>query len=206
MIKELESKIARLEDLLQRAASEILANVLYEKALPTDLWANSEKIIGAIKKVTEEIRESMLILKPDRAPSIRRKFKAFMQPVNAFEEILKKPAELSPNSSKQALEQLRKAVTESQEFIEMAKDIAKNPSQSIFEVLKLKEVYEAKEYISKVSVPDAVFARLEFLNKNMEILKHRISNLEQAVSELLRQIDRVQEEISKFQRSQQESQ
>ncbi len=206
MIKELESKIAHLEDLLQRVASEILANVLYEKALPTDLWANSEKIIGAIKKVTEEIRESMLILKPDRAPSIRRKFKAFMQPVNAFEEILKKPAELSPNSSKQALEQLRKAVTESQEFIEMAKDIAKNPSQSIFEVLKLKEVYEAKEYISKVSVPDAVFARLEFLNKNMEILKHRISNLEQAVSELLRQIDRVQEEISKFQRSQQESQ
>ncbi|MCD6469665.1 hypothetical protein J7L29_02570 [Candidatus Bathyarchaeota archaeon] len=205
MIRDLESKIVYLEDLLQRVASEILANVLYEKTSPSDLWANSAEIINAIRKVSEEIKEGMLILKPDRAPSIKRAFRAFAQPINMFEETLKKPTESPYSSSKQALEQLRKAVTGSQEFIEMAKEVAKNPSRYILEILKLKEVYEAKEYISKVSVPDAVFARLEFLNKNMEILKHRISNLEQAVQELLRQIDRVQEEISKFQRSRQET-
>ncbi len=205
MIRDLESKIVYLEDLLQRVASEILANVLYEKTSPSDLWANSAEIINAIRKVSEEIKEGMLILKPDRAPSIKRAFRAFTQPINMFEETLKKPTESPYSSSKQALEQLRKAVTGSQEFIKMAKEVAKNPSRYILEILKLKEVYEAKEYISKVSVPDAVFARLEFLNKNMEILKHRISNLEQAVQELLRQIDRVQEEISKFQRSRQET-
>jgi len=205
MIRDLESKIVYLEDLLQRVASEILANVLYEKTSPSNLWANSAEIINAIRKVSEEIKEGMLILKPDRAPSIKRAFRAFVQPINMFEETLKKPTESPYSSSKQALEQLRKAVTGSQEFIEMAKEVAKNPSRYILEILKLKEVYEAKEYISKVSVPDAVFARLEFLNKNMEILKHRISNLEQAVQELLRQIDRVQEEISKFQRSRQET-
>jgi len=205
MIRDLESKIVYLEDLLQRVASEILANVLYEKTSPSNLWANSAEIINAIRKVSEEIKEGMLILKPDRAPSIKRAFRAFVQPINMFEETLKKPTESPYSSSKQALEQLRKAVTGSQEFIEMAKEVAKNPSKYILEILKLKEVYEAKEYISKVSVPDAVFARLEFLNKNMEILKHRISNLEQAVQELLRQIDRVQEEISKFQRSRQET-
>lgn len=205
MIRDLESKIVYLEDLLQRVASEILANVLYEKTSPSNLWANSAEIINAIRKVSEEIKEGMLILKPDRAPSIKRAFRAFVQPINMFEETLKKPTESPYSSSKRALEQLRKAVTGSQEFIEMAKEVAKNPSRYILEILKLKEVYEAKEYISKVSVPDAVFARLEFLNKNMEILKHRISNLEQAVQELLRQIDRVQEEISKFQRSRQET-
>lgn len=206
MIKDLESKIAYLEDLLQKVASEILANVLYERALPADLWANSTEVISAIKKVAEEIKDGMLILKPDRVPSIKRRFRAFIQPINMFEEILKKPTGYPPNSSKQALEQLRKAVTRSQEFIEMAKDVAKNPSRHILEILKLREVYEAKEYISKVSVPDAVFARLEFLNKNMEILKHRISNLQHSIQELLRQIDKVQEEILKFQRSQQEDQ
>ncbi len=205
MIRNLKSKITYLEDLLQRIASEILANVLYEKALPADLWASSEKIIDAIKKTAEEIKENMLILKPDRSPSIKRTFKEFIQPINMFEEILKKTPEASPNSSKLALEHLRKAVTESQEFVEMAKSVAANPSQYVLEILKLKEVYGAKEYISKVSIPEAVFARLEFLNKNMEILKHRISNLEHSIQELVRQIDRVQEEISKFQRSQQKT-
>lgn len=202
MIKDLESKVSYLEDLLQRVASNILANVLYEKASPADLWADSAEVINAIRKVAEEIKEGMLILKPEKAPSIKRVFKAFTQPINMFEEILRKPAKPPHESSRQALEQLRKAVTGSQEFIKMAKDIAKNPSQHILEILRLKEVYEAKEYLSKVSVPDAIFARLEFLNKNMEILKSRISKFEQAIQELLKQIDKVQEEILKFQRSQ----
>ncbi len=205
MIKDLEAKIIYLEDLLQKVTSEILANVLYEKIPPTDLWGKSEELINAMSKVAKEVRDGMLLFRPDRAPSIKRKFKAFMQPINVFVNMLKKPAEPPLSSSKQALDQLRKAVAESQDFIEMAKNIVKNPSESILEILKLREVYEAKEYISKVSIPEIIHARLEYLKKSMEILKVRVSGLEQAARDLLRQVDKVQEEISRFQRAQQEN-
>ncbi|MEM1581641.1 MAG: hypothetical protein QXK89_03905 [Candidatus Bathyarchaeia archaeon] len=202
VVKDLESKIIYLEDLLQKISTGILANVLFERAPPAELWAKSEADINAIRKVSEEIRDAMLLLKPERGPSIKKVFRDFIQPINSFVETLKKPLDPSKSSSKQALDFLRGAVTESQEFINMAKDIAKNPSWGISEILKLKEVYEAKNYISKVSVPEAIYARLEYFKKVMEILKFRISGLEQASQELLKQMDRLQEEISKFQQSQ----
>jgi len=202
IIKDLESKINYLEDLLGKVSSEILANVFYERISLEELWSRSEADIVAIRKAAEEIRDMMLTLKPERASSIRRAFKEFMQPVNSFIELFKKLPEQYYGNSKQAIDHLRGAIAESQGFINLAKEIAKNPSDGIFEILKLKEVYEAKEYISRVSIPEAVYARLEHLKRNMEALKPRISSLEQAAQELVRQMDKLQEEISKFQRSQ----
>jgi len=198
-IKDLESKINYLESLLEGVSSNILANISYERASPEDLWSKSETDINAIRRTAEEIRDIMLLLKPEKAPSIRRAFKGFIQPINIFIEILRKPSEQVQDASKQALDHLRRAVAESQEFINAAKDVVKNPSESILEILKLKEIYETKEYISKVSVPETVFARLEHFKRGMETLKLRILNLEQVVQELLKQMDKLQEEISRFQ-------
>jgi len=202
IIKDLESKINYLEGLLEGVSSNILANISYERASPEDLWNKSETDINAIRRAAEEIRDIMLLLKPEKAPSIRRSFRDFIQPINIFIEMLRKPSERAQDVSKQALDHLRRAVAESQEFINVAKDVAKNPSESILEILKLKEIYETKEYISKVSVPETVFARLEHFKRGMETLKLCILNLEQAVQELLKQMDKLQEEISRFQQSQ----
>lgn len=204
MIKDLESKIVHLEDLIQKVSSEILANVAYEKLPPTELWARSEDLIGAIRNLTEEMRDKMLLLRPEKAPSIRRKFRAFLQPLNDFKEALQKPADPS-GASKQALEHLRRVVTESQEFIEMARDIMEKPSEGILELLKLREIYEAKEYISRVSVPETVYVKLEHLKRSMETLRLRISSLEQTIKDLLKQMDKFQEEASVFQQEQRET-
>lgn len=199
IIKELESKTVYLEDLLQRISGEILANVLYEKASPEELLAKSEDEVNAARKAAEEMRDYMLLLKPEKASSIRRAYREFMQPINSFLEVLKKQAEPRQNLSKQALDYLRKAVTEGQDFIELSRDIIKSPSETILEILRLKEICEAKDYISRVSIPEAVYARLEYFRKSMETLKINLSRLEQSIQELLIQIGRVEEEISRFQ-------
>lgn len=204
MIKDLESKIVHLEDLIQKISSEILANVTYEKLPPAELWARSEELISAVRKLAEEIRDKMLLLRPERTPTIRRKFRAFLQPLNSFKETLQNPAD-PYGASKQALEHLRTAVTESQEFIEIARDILEKPSEGILELLKLREVYETKDYISRVSVPETVYVKLEHLKRSMETLRLRISSLEQAIKDLLKQMDRFQEEASVFQRERQET-
>ncbi len=204
MIKDLESKIVHLEDLIQKISSEILANVTYEKLPPAELWTKSEGLVSAVGNLAEEIRDRMLLLRPERAPSIRRKFRSFLQPLNNFKGTLQKPSD-PYRASKEALEHLRMAVTESQEFIEMAKDILEKPSDGVLELLKLREVYEAKEYISRVSVPETVYVKLEHLKRSMETLRFRISILDQAIKDLLKQMDRFQEEASVFQQEKQET-
>lgn len=201
MIRDIEGKISYLEELMQRISNEIIANVSYERARPTDLWAKSETDINAVKGAAKEIRDAMLILRPERAPSIKRRFKALMQPIENFTETLRRSSEQDLSVSKQALEHLRAAIAEGQGFIDLAREILRNPSESILEILKLKEVYGAKEYLLRISVPEAVYVRLEHLTKSMETLKLRILGLEQAIQELLRQMDRVQEEIQKFHRA-----
>jgi len=198
LIKNLESKISYLEDLLERISRNILANVLYEEAPPSKLLADSENYIENIKMTSEEIRDLMFILKPERAPSIRRVFKEFIQPINSFVDSLKE-SEQAQSSLKISFEYLRKALAQSQSFINLAKDVAREPSRSIAEVLRLKEISDAKNYISKVYVPEAIYMRLEYFKRNLESFKTHALNLEQSVRELLKYISKLEEEISKFQ-------
>jgi len=201
VIRDLEFRISHLEDLIQGISSEILANVLYEKAPPSKLLADSEDKVGIIKKTAEDIRDAILLLKPERTPSIKRAFRDFIQPINSFIEILKNP-EQTQNATRQALDLLRKAVAQSQDFISLSRDIAKNPSKIILEVMRLKEISEAKDYLSKVSVPEALYTRLEHLRERLGALRSRILSLEQTAGELLKYVDRLEEEISKFQQPQ----
>lgn len=202
LIKDLEMKIIHLEDLVQKISSEILANIASEKLSPVELWTLSEANVNAMIDLAEEISNTLLFLKPEKAPSIKKRLKAFIQPLNSFKEILHK-TDSSIETSKQALEHLRTSIIESQEFINIAREIVKKPSEGIFEILKLKEVYESKEYISKVSVPEAVYMKIEHLKKSVEALKFRISNLEEAIKDLLRQMEKFQEATSVFQKEQQ---
>jgi len=201
VIRDLEFRISHLEGLIQGISSEILANVLYEKAPPSKLLADSEDKVGIIKKTAEDIRDAILLLKPERTPSIKRAFRDFIQPINSFIEILKNP-EQTQNATRQALDLLRKAVAQSQDFISLSRDIAKNPSKIILEVMRLKEISEAKDYLSKVSVPEALYTRLEHLRERLGALRSRILSLEQTAGELLKYMDRLEEEISKFQQPQ----
>jgi len=65
-------------------------------------------------------------------------------------------------------------------------------------LLRLKEVYDAKDYLSAVSIPEAMYIRLEGLKREIGNLKTSIANIEQALSELKRNLETILDEISKF--------
>lgn len=201
MVKDLESKISYLEYLLQNISSSILANVFYEKAPPSRLLADSESYVDLVKKTADEMKDLMLLLKPERAPSIKRAIREFIQPINSYIETLKNPPEQTPKITKQSLEYLRSAMAQSQELINLARDIARNPSSGIVEILRLKEISETKEYLSRVSVPEVIYVRLEHLKKSLSDLKASISSFERSAQELLKCVSRLEEEISRFQQA-----
>lgn len=199
LIRDLESKISHLEEILQNISVKILANIFYEDAPPARLLADSENYISALRETAEEAKSIMLLLKPERTPSIKRAFREFTQPIDAFIRTLRE-AEATRGSSKPSLEHLKAAIKQGQDFVGLAKEIAKNPSMCIAEILRLKEISEAKDYILRVNVPEAIYIRLEHLKKSLESLKAHILSLDESARDLLRCIDKAREEISKFQK------
>lgn len=197
MIQEYEEKIGQFEVLLQRITTDLTSNVVLEKMTPTDVWRRSERDITSLRDITGQLMDLMLLLKPEVAPTIRRRVDALLEHLRAFEEALKKRG--SEEDSKVALEELRKASIEGANLLELAKKIRENPSKSLFTILRLKEVYDAKEYLSAVSIPEASFVRFENLKRAIRNLNLSILNVEQALKDLKSILDTVSDELSKFQ-------
>ena len=198
MIQDYEVKIGQFEELLQRITTEIISNVLLEKMPASEVWSRSRKDIISLIDLTEHLRGLMLLLKPERAATIKRRAEATLKPLKAFEDILLGKAEGIPADSKRALEELRKATAEASELLELAKEIRDKPSEGISMLLRLKEVYDAKNYLSAVSIPEVMYVRLESLKREIGNLKISIVHVEQALSELKQNLETVLDEISKF--------
>ena len=197
-IENYGQNVAKLEELLQKITATMTSAMVLEKLPPSDLWNRSESDVVAFQSLAGRLRDSMLVLKPEIAPTIRRRTEALLQPLNSFRDILFRKSDSPLANSKVALEELRVVVMEGSNFLDLAKDVKKNPSESISAVLKLKEVYEAKEYLSAVPAPEAAYVRFVALGKTLEKLRLRVSDLERALGELRENINSVQEEMSKF--------
>jgi hypothetical protein len=137
-------------------------------------------------------------MKPEKNPVIKQFFKATIQPLNVFKEVLfrKTPDPLA--NSKLALEALRKAMNGGNNFLDLAKNIRDNPSPIIQEILKLREVYETKEYLGTVQAPGAFQIRLNNLIDYVEVLSASLSNLEKALDAVKECINNFRENSQKF--------
>ncbi|MCW4020467.1 MAG: hypothetical protein NWF14_04475 [Candidatus Bathyarchaeota archaeon] len=196
--KDYGLNIAEFEELLQRITANMTSGLFFEKLPPRELWKKSEADVTALQSLAAQLRDSMLVLKPEKAPTIEKRTEVLLQPLTSFKERLFQKSDDPLVNSRLALDELRKAVMEGSSFLDLVKEIKQSPSESISAVLKLKEVYDAKEYLSTISVPEAAYVRFLGLRKNVETFKASTSNLERALGELTENLDRIVEEVSKF--------
>jgi len=187
--------IGEFEELLQKIATEITSSVLLERILPRDLWNKAEPSVMSLRGLAEKLTEIMYLLKPEKTPTIEKRFRELIQPLNAFKDLLFEKAEHPLTNSKLALEKLREAMEKGSDFLTLAKNIRNEPSKGIMEILKLKEVYGAKEYISTVPVPETIHLRFVGLKNELENLTF---DLERALGEVRTHLSKIQEEIAKF--------
>ena len=198
MIEDYNLKISQFEELLQRITSDITSNVVLEKLAPSEIWERSQRNVTLLRDLAKQLRDFMLLLKPERAPTIKRRVEALLKPLSIFEDILLRKSEGSPDDSRLALDELRRAAVEGANFLELVKEIRDNPSESIATILRLKEVYDAKEYLSAISIPEATYVRFEGLKKEIKNLRLSIASIERALEDLKHSLEGVAAEISKF--------
>ncbi len=198
LIQDYDLKISQFEDLLQRITAETASSVVLEKMTPSEVWSRTQRDVTSLRDLAKQLKDLMLLLKPERAPTIKRRIEALLKPLSIFEDMLLRKPEGSPDDSRRALDELRRATIEGSNFLELAKEIRDNPSEGISTLLRLKEVYDAKEYLSAISIPEATYVRFEGLKKEIKNLRLSIVNLERALTDLKNSLDAVSAEVSKF--------
>jgi len=189
--------LSKFEELLQEISASTTSGVISERMSPSDIWKKSEADVTTLRNLAEQIKKSMLILKPEKASTIEKLSATMLQSLSKFKEFLFQKGEQALNS-KLALDELRRAMIEGSSLLDLAKEIKNNPSEGIVAILKLKEVYDSKEYLSAIPVPEVTYVRFASLKNDIESLKLAVTNLERQLSELRTNLDSVVEEISKF--------
>jgi len=197
LIEDFTLKLSQFEEMLQKITSNITSGIISERLAPSEIWKESEEDVTTLRTLAEQIKKTMLVLKPEKAVTIEKRSAALLQPLSKFKETLFKKGEQGVNS-KQALEELRGSVIEGSSFLDLAKEIKNSPSEGITTILKLKEVYDSKEYLSAIPVPEVTYVRLASLKNDIEKLKLAMSGLEHSLSELRTNLNSVVEEISKY--------
>ena len=197
LIEDFTVNLSKFEELLQEISASTTSGVISERMSPSDIWKKSEADVTTLRNLAEQIKKSMLILKPEKASTIEKLSATMLQSLSKFKEFLFKKGEQALNS-KLALDELRRAMIEGSSLLDLAKEIKNNPSEGIVAILKLKEVYDSKEYLSAIPVPEVTYVRFASLKNDIESLKLAVTNLERQLSELRTNLDSVVEEISKF--------
>lgn len=174
-------QIDEFERVLKNFASDITSGAVFERLPPMDLWSRAENPVTNLKNLAEDLKKTTLVLKPEKYAEIEHFYEALVQPLSAFKDVLFQKTGDPVANSRLAMDQLRKAVMAGSDLVVFARDVQKNPSPLIKEVLRLKEVYQGKEYLATINVPGAFEVNLKSLLRGIEDLISSLDSLEKAV-------------------------
>jgi len=195
ILEEFSHRVNELETVLQKVATDIASGVLLERVQPMDLWNKSEASVTLLKMLAENCRDTMALLKPEKALAVEQRFRALTHPLNIFRDILFQKTNDPLANSRLAFEQLRKALMEGSDFLVLAKEIRGNPSPAIQEILWLREgKEEVNELISAASTSETQIEQARLL-RQIEALRFSVAGMEKALSEVKLQLGNIEESL-----------
>ena len=198
MIKQdLETRISEFEQLLQKIASAIASGVLSEKLPPSKLLESTENYVNRLSELAASNQESMLILKPEKTPTIRVKYKNLAQTLTTFKDILLQNTSDPVANSRLAFEQLRKALTDGSDFLFLMREVRDNPSPLISHMFGFKKVSETKGSVMSIRASEDIQPLIKYVLEHVEELSAGLTELEKRITEIKRGVLELQEESLK---------
>ncbi|MCS7120666.1 MAG: hypothetical protein RMJ07_00355 [Nitrososphaerota archaeon] len=195
-IEDFHQTLDEFEGMLQKIASDVAGRVAVEGSSLPEFWGEIEKSVQSLQNVALRLGDFMLTLKPERASTIKKQMSNLLQDIRDFVDSVK--SAISSEDAKLDLEDLRSAIAGASEFLELAKEIKEHPSECISAILQLREVYDSKEFLSAIAIPEVAHARLMDLRKSIERLEVSLKAHERAIGDLRFSLNQAIGEISKF--------
>ena len=138
MLHRFGNRIDELESVVRDIAIDITTGTFVERLSPDELWEKTNERVGLVVDLLNELKEYLFILKPESVPTFQRLVTAIFERLDIFQETLKMDAD-DEHRSQASIDELRQALVEISDFINLCREIRANPSEVIKEILDLKE-------------------------------------------------------------------
>jgi len=140
----------------------------------------------------------MLILKPERTPTIKFKYKNLIQTLTTFRNILLQNTTDPPANSRLAFEQLKKALTDGSDLLFLMWEARDAPSPLVSAALVFRKASEAKGSVISIQASEDVQPLIEYVLDRIEEFNAAMAGLEQKIDEMKQITRELQEETLKI--------
>jgi len=196
--EEFNGKVSEFEEVLQKVASDIASGVLFEKLPPPELLNKTEQYVNRLKDLAARSEELMLILKPEKAHTIKSMCKNFIQTLTTFKDILLQNTPDPLANSRLAFEQLRKALTDGSDILFLMREVRGNPSPLMDAILTFRRASEAKGPIISIKASEEVQPLIKYILSRIDEFRSSLIGLDKKVGEMKQIMRELQEESLKI--------
>jgi thiamine monophosphate kinase len=196
--EEFKEKIREFEEILQRIASDMTGGILSEKLPPSEFLKKTEDHAERLAVLATSGEELMLILKPEKAYTVKSKCKNLTQTLATFKDILVQNTSDPLANSRLAFEQLRKALADGSDFLFLMKEVRDNPSPLISSILTFKKASETKSSIISIQAKEDIQPLIKYILSRIDDFRTALINLEKRVDEMKQIMRELQEESLKI--------
>ena len=198
MIKEeFNERISEFEEIMQRIASDVASGGIFEKISPSELLKKTEHYVDNLKDLAIKSEEIMLILKPEKAYTVKAVCKNFNQTLTTFKDILLQNSPDPLANSRLAFEQLRKALTDGSDLLLLMRDIRDNPSPIMDALITLKKASETKGPVISIQASEETQPLIKYVLGHIDELRAALMGLQKKVGEMKQIMRELQEESLK---------
>jgi len=183
---------------LQKLASDVASGVIFEKLTPSELLNKTEHYINGLKDLANKSEELMLILKPEKAYTVRALCNNFTQTLTTFKDILLQNSPDPLANSRLAFEQLRKALTDGSDILFLMRDIRDNPSPLMNALITLKRASETKGPVISIQASEEVQPLIKYVLSRIDEFRAALMGLEKKIGEMKQIMRELQEESLKI--------
>ena len=195
MSENLDAKIASFEQTLQKLATQIATGALLEKIPPDELLEKTEEDVNKLSELAEEMKEELLMLKPEKAYSVERCCRNVTQTLTTFRDILLQKSVDPLANSRLALDQLRKALTDGSDYLVLIKELRGNPSPLIEAILKMRMTCEGKGQVLTIKVPEEAKTFFEHFYKHIQALAASLNVMEKTLADMKHHLNELHRQV-----------
>jgi hypothetical protein len=196
--EEFNQTISGFEEILQKLASDVASGVIFEKLSPSELLNKTEHYVNGLKDLANKSEELMLILKPEKAYTVRALCRNFTQTLTTFKDILIQNSPDPLANSRLAFEQLRKALTDGSDLLFLMRDIRDNPSPLMDALITLKRASETKGPVISIQASEEVQPLIKYVLNRIDEFRAALMGLEKKIGKMKQIMRELQEESLKM--------
>lgn len=196
--EEFDAKIHEFEEVLQKIATDIASGALVEKLQPSELLEKTDNYVSRLRALAADGEELMLVLKPEKAFTIKSVSRNFTQTLTTFKDILLQNTSDPLANSRLAVEQLRKALTDGSDFLFLMREVRDHPSPLMEGIIAFKKASETKGQVISIRSSEDVQPLIKYVFSRIDELRAALIGLEKEVDQMKQIMREIQEESVKI--------